>query len=95
MVLSSKYANLRGPNVSKYNLTVSGSTMNFSSTTIIALLLYVLAISAMVTPVVSNKQWVEFELPRFSSGQESALSAPLDWRALVSDEKMPTIKFGQ
>ena len=69
--------------------------MYFSSKTIIVLLLYVLAISALVTPMVSNKQWAEFELSRLSSGQESALSAPLDWRALMSDEKLPTIKFGQ
>ena len=64
--------------------------MNFGSKTIVAFLLYVLAMSALVHPLVLKKQWVERENPRFSSGQESALSAPLDWRALVSDGKLPT-----
>ena len=64
--------------------------MNFSSKAIIAFILYVFAMSALVLPLVSKKQWAEREIPRFSSGQESALSAPLDWRALVSDGKLPT-----
>jgi hypothetical protein len=64
--------------------------MNFGSKTIIAFILYVFAMSALVLPLVSKKQWAEPELLGFSSGQESALSAPLDWRALVSDGKLPT-----
>ena len=49
-----------------------------------------LVIGALVYPMVSTTQWSKLEFKRLSSGHESALSVPLDWRTLISDDKRPT-----